>query len=86
MTSHAPSSRHDRCLAIYYEHPEWFTPLFAELDRREIVYDRLLAHNSHFDPADRHPQLCPCRQPHESLGLLRGHTKPCSTRSTTWPS
>ena len=56
MTSHAPSSRHDRCLAIYYEHPEWFTPLFAELDRREIVYDRLLAHNGHFDPADRRPR------------------------------
>ncbi len=21
-------------IMIYYEHPEWFTPLFAELDRR----------------------------------------------------
>ena len=37
MTSHVPSTSHDRCLAIYYEHPEWFTPLFAELDRREIA-------------------------------------------------
>ena len=23
-------------LAVYYEHPEWFRPLFAELDRRSI--------------------------------------------------
>jgi hypothetical protein len=41
-------------LAIYYEHPEWFTPLFAELDRRGIPYDRLLAHEFVFDPAERH--------------------------------
>ena len=25
----------DRPIGIYYEHPEWFRPLFAELDRRE---------------------------------------------------
>lgn len=41
-------------LAIYYEHPEWFVPLFAELDRRGIAYDRLLAHEHLFDPAERH--------------------------------
>ena len=23
-----------RPIAIYYEHPDWFRPLFAELDRR----------------------------------------------------
>jgi hypothetical protein len=28
-------------LAVYYEHPEWFRPLFAELDRRSIQYLRL---------------------------------------------
>jgi Carbamoyl-phosphate synthase L chain, ATP binding domain len=28
-------------LAIYYEHPEWFRPLFAELDRRSIHYVRI---------------------------------------------
>src|SRR6266496_5305250 len=27
-------------LAVYYEHPEWFRPLFAELDRRSIQYLR----------------------------------------------
>ena len=38
-------------LAIYYEHPEWFKPLFAELERRGVAYDRLLAHEHRFDPA-----------------------------------
>jgi len=28
-------------LAVYYEHPEWFRPLFAELDRRSIQYVRI---------------------------------------------
>ena len=30
-------------LAVYYEHPEWFRPLFAELDRRAIQYVRVVA-------------------------------------------
>jgi Carbamoyl-phosphate synthase L chain, ATP binding domain len=28
-------------LAVYYEHPEWFRPLFAEMDRRSIQYLRI---------------------------------------------
>ena len=28
-------------LAVYYEHPDWFRPLFAELDRRSIQYVRI---------------------------------------------
>src|SRR6201984_3927337 len=28
-------------LAVYYEHPEWFRPLFAEMDRRSIHYLRI---------------------------------------------
>lgn len=40
-------------IAIYYEHPEWFKPLFAELDRRGLAYDRIPAHEHSFDPAVR---------------------------------
>lgn len=40
-------------LAFFYEHPEWFKPLFAELDRRGVAYDRLLAHEHRYDPAER---------------------------------
>jgi hypothetical protein len=28
-------------LAIYYEHPRWFEPLFAELDRRGVPHLKL---------------------------------------------
>jgi hypothetical protein len=27
--------------AIYYEHPDWFRPLFAELDRRRLPYNKI---------------------------------------------
>jgi glutathione synthase/RimK-type ligase-like ATP-grasp enzyme len=40
-------------LAILYEHPEWFKPLFAVLDRRGIAYDAIRLTDHHFDPADR---------------------------------
>ncbi len=39
-------------LAIYHEHPDWFRPLFAALDRREIAYRRIDASAPFFyDPA-----------------------------------
>lgn len=37
--------------AIYHEHPDWFRPLFAELEKRGIPYVRLDAKQSLFDPA-----------------------------------
>ena len=36
--------------AIYYEHPDWFRPLFAELDKRGIPYVKLDARQHLFDP------------------------------------
>jgi len=39
-------------IAIYYEHPDWFKPLFAELDRRDIDYVRLDANAHVYDPAE----------------------------------
>jgi len=40
-----------RSLAVYYEHPVWFLPLFAELDARGINYVKLNASRHSFDPA-----------------------------------
>jgi hypothetical protein len=40
----------DRPLAVFYEHPDWFRPLFAELDRRGIPYVPLHADEHRFDP------------------------------------
>jgi glutathione synthase/RimK-type ligase-like ATP-grasp enzyme len=38
-------------IGILYEHPEWFRPLFAELERRGLQYERLHASEHTFDPA-----------------------------------
>jgi len=40
----------ERPLAIYYEHPHWFEPLFAELTRREIPHARIDATRHVFEP------------------------------------
>ncbi len=39
-------------LAILYEHPQWFAPLFAALDRRGVDYTAF-GPDGHWDPADR---------------------------------
>ena len=38
-------------LGIYYEHLDWFRPLFQELDRRGVAYDAIHADAHAFDPA-----------------------------------
>src|SRR5213080_4923383 len=40
-------------VAILYEHPLWFEPLFAELERRGVPYERLNAAQHAFDPSER---------------------------------
>lgn len=42
-------------LAVFYEHPDWFRPLFAELDRRGLPWERLHAGRHRFDPASAPP-------------------------------
>ena len=37
-------------IAIYYEHPEWFRPLFSELDSRSIQYVKLNPSCHSFSP------------------------------------
>ncbi len=49
------SATRERPIAIYYEHPDWFRPLFAELDRRSLPYVRLHAVSHQFDAADGRP-------------------------------
>jgi glutathione synthase/RimK-type ligase-like ATP-grasp enzyme len=43
----------ERPLGILYEHPLWFEPLFAELERRGADYARLPAGELVFDPGER---------------------------------
>jgi D-alanine-D-alanine ligase-like ATP-grasp enzyme len=45
-----------RPVAVLYEHPDWFGPLFAELERRGIPYEPVHAAHNVFDPAERKQQ------------------------------
>lgn len=36
-------------IGIYYEHPDWFRPLFNELDRRGVRYERIDAARHRYD-------------------------------------
>ncbi len=47
------SSRQDLPIAIYYEQPNWFKPLFAELDRRGTNYVKLNAVEHSYGPGDK---------------------------------
>ena len=38
-------------LAVLYEHPKWFEPLFAALDRRGIAYQAIRLSDHSFDPS-----------------------------------
>lgn len=40
-------------LAIIYEHPQWFVPLFAEIDRRRLPYDAIDLSAHRFEPVQR---------------------------------
>jgi hypothetical protein len=43
-------------VGVLYEHPQWFVPLFAELERRGIPYERIHADSLVFDPAELEPR------------------------------
>ena len=50
MSSPNPSTAQ---LAVLYEHPQWFQPLFAALDRRGLRYVPIQLSGHSFDPASR---------------------------------
>ena len=60
-------------LAILYEHEEWFRPLFAELDRRDIIFDRLPAAEFGFDPRIRSSRYKLLVNRMSPSAYLRGH-------------
>ena len=63
----------ERPIAIYYEHPDWFRPLFAELDRRGVPYVRLNAANHRFDATDGRPAYSLLFNRMSPSAYLRGH-------------
>jgi biotin carboxylase len=45
----------DRPITIYHEHPDWFRPLFAELEKRGVPYARLDAAHHRYEPGGARP-------------------------------
>ncbi len=62
-----------RPIAIYYEHPAWFRPLFAELDARRIDYVKLKASCLSYDPAAESIDFSLFVNRMSSLAYLRGN-------------
>ena len=63
----------DTNLAIYYEHPDWFRPLFAELDRREVPYVKLDATRHLYDPGEEGTSYAVVFNRMSPSAYLRGH-------------
>ena len=62
-------------VGILYEHPEWFRPLFAELDRRGLPYEALDATRLAFDPAERRPRHSLLVNRMSPSAWVRGHER-----------
>jgi len=46
------TKKNDKPMAVYYEHPEWFRPLFAELDKRGVAYEKIDAASNFYNPGE----------------------------------
>ena len=60
-------------LAIYYEHPDWFRPLFAELERRKLPYTTLDATRHTYDPGENEKLYDVVFNRMSPSAYLRGH-------------
>ncbi len=67
------SATAERPIAIYFEHPDWFRPLFHELDRRGVPYVRVDAASHRFDAADGRPPYSLLFNRMSPSAYLRGH-------------
>jgi glutathione synthase/RimK-type ligase-like ATP-grasp enzyme len=62
-------------IAIYHEHPDWFKPLFAGLERRGLPYVRLDAASHTFDPSEREAPYSLVVNRASPSAYLRGHAQ-----------
>jgi len=63
----------DGPIAIYYEHPDWFRPLFTELDRRGVPYERVNAAAHSYDPSETESPYSLVFNRASPSAYLRGH-------------
>jgi glutathione synthase/RimK-type ligase-like ATP-grasp enzyme len=62
-------------IAVFHEHPDWFRPLFAELDRRHIPYVRLDAAAHQYDPSETRVPYSLVFNRASPSAYLRGHNQ-----------
>jgi RimK-like ATP-grasp domain len=60
-------------IAIYYEHPDWFRLLFAELDRRGTPYLAVEAASHSYDPEESESEFALLFNRMSPSAYLRGH-------------
>jgi len=64
---------HEKPIGILYEHPEWFKLLFAELEHRDIPYQKLYVDEHWFDPTERESPYSLVVNRVSPSSYLRGH-------------
>ena len=62
-------------VGIVYEHPEWFRPLFAGLERRGVPYEPIHAAQHVFDPSAREPRNALVVNRMSPSAWTRGHVR-----------
>jgi glutathione synthase/RimK-type ligase-like ATP-grasp enzyme len=62
-----------RPIAVLHEHPDWFRPLFTELERRGLPYERLNAAAHAFDPSEAELPYSLVFNRASPSAYLRGH-------------
>jgi hypothetical protein len=65
----------EKPVGILYEHPQWFLPLFAELERRGIPFERIRADSLVFDPAALEPRYSLVVNRMSPSAWTRGHER-----------
>ena len=62
-----------RPIGIYYEHPDWFRPLFTELQRRGLPFQELDVGSHAYDPAETDTPYSLIFNRMSPSAYLRGH-------------
>ncbi|MBX2956490.1 MAG: hypothetical protein KF846_10050 [Cyclobacteriaceae bacterium] len=60
-------------IGIFYEHPTWFKPLFAELEKRKIPFIRIKAEYHQYNPAENNQSYSLLINRMSSSAYLRGN-------------
>ena len=76
----------DPIISIYYEHPDWFRPLFSELDRRDIPWRRAHAGEHRFDPGAARNGTALIVNPDATSSIASRRQTPTQRRSFMEPS